>query len=85
MQEDFIDSLVNCRIYLCVSYLPVLLELLSSGEVTPIMNAMFVEPLRELISDMDKYQQMVEQTIDIEAAQKNDFLVRADFDEDLKG
>ncbi|XP_043280096.1 DNA mismatch repair protein Msh2 isoform X2 [Venturia canescens] len=78
-------GLQDCyKIYLCVSNLPVLLEILSSSSPTPVMRAMFVEPLTELISDMDKYQQMVEQTIDIEAAQKNDFMVRADFDTNLQ-
>lgn len=46
---------------------------------------MFTDPLNEFIKDMNKFQQMVEQTIDLDSAEKGDFLVRSEFDDELKG
>ncbi|XP_024935873.1 DNA mismatch repair protein Msh2 isoform X2 [Cephus cinctus] len=78
-------NLQDCyKIYLCVAHLPTLLEQLSAATGVAAFTAMLIEPLKELIEDMDKFQQMVEQTIDLEAAEKGDFLVRPDFDDELK-
>ncbi|XP_076658764.1 DNA mismatch repair protein spel1 isoform X1 [Halictus rubicundus] len=77
-------NLQDCyKIYMSVSQLPRLVEQLSSVNVVAL-KTMFSDPLSELINDMDKYQQMVEQTIDLEAAEKGDFLVRPEFDDELK-
>ncbi|XP_046629416.1 DNA mismatch repair protein Msh2 isoform X1 [Neodiprion virginianus] len=73
-----------CRIYFCVSHLPVLTEQLCNAKYGAAMKAMIVDPLRELISDMDKYQQMIEQTIDLEAAEKGDYMVKPEFNNDLQ-
>lgn len=73
-----------CRIYLCISYLPKLLEqLLPEANVTAL-KAMIIDPLRELVEDMDKFQQLVEQTIDLDAAEKGDFMVNPGFADDFK-
>lgn len=69
---------------MCISHLPRLLEQLSNINVIAL-KTMFSDPLSELIKDMDKFQQMVEQTIDLDSAEKGDFLVRAEFDDELKG
>ncbi|XP_050584471.1 DNA mismatch repair protein Msh2 isoform X1 [Bombus affinis] len=71
------------KIYMCISHLPRLLEQLSNINVIAL-KTMFSDPLSELIKDMDKFQQMVEQTIDLDSAEKGDFLVRAEFDDELK-
>ena len=68
-----------------MAHAPLLMEALSTDSATPAMLAMIVEPMKEIISDMDKFQQMIEQTIDLEAAEKNDFMVKADFDPELEG
>lgn len=70
---------------MCVSYLPKLLEqLLPEANVTAL-KAMIIDPLKELIEDMDKFQQLVEQTIDLDAAEKGDFMVNPGFADDFKG
>ncbi|XP_076230523.1 DNA mismatch repair protein spel1 isoform X2 [Nomia melanderi] len=77
-------TLQDCyKIYNSVSDLPRLVEKLSSVN-TVALKTMFTDSLTELINDMDKYQQMAEQTIDLEAAEKGDFLVRPEFDDELK-
>ncbi|XP_012264178.2 DNA mismatch repair protein Msh2 [Athalia rosae] len=73
-----------CRIHSCVSVLPVLAERLSNSQCGAAMTAMIIDPLRELASDMDKYQQMVEQTIDLDAAEKGDYMVKPEFDKELQ-
>lgn len=67
-----------------MSHLPNIIEQLSSANVAAL-KAMCTDPLTELIKDMDKFQQMVEQTVDLEAAEKGDFLVRPEFDKELEG
>ncbi|XP_012276935.1 DNA mismatch repair protein Msh2 [Orussus abietinus] len=77
-------NLQDCyKIYLCISHLPVLLEQLSTDQ-SAALKAMISDPLKELITDMDKFQQMIEQTMDLDAAGKGDFMVRPDFDDELK-
>lgn len=66
-------------------HMPALLEKLNSSTNVPAMKAMFLDPLKEHIEEMDKFQQMVEQTIDLDAADQGDFFVKPAFDEELKG
>ena len=73
------------RIYMCGNHLPRILEQLSNATDVAAMKAMIIDPLKEYIEDLDKFQQMVEQTIDLEAADKGDFMVKPDFDDELKG
>ncbi|XP_018354792.1 PREDICTED: DNA mismatch repair protein Msh2 [Trachymyrmex septentrionalis] len=78
-------TLQDCyKIYLCVSYLPKLLEQLLLEKNVTALNTMIIEPLKELIEDMDKFQQLIEQTIDLDAAEKGDFMVNPRFADDLK-
>lgn len=80
-------GLQDCyKIYMCMMHIPVFLEILSSADDnTAAMKALIIEPLKETIADMEKFQEMVEQTIDLEASDAGDFLVKADFNDDLKG
>jgi len=64
--------------------LPKLLEQLLLEKNVTALNTMIIEPLKELIEDMDKFQQLVEQTIDLDAAEKGDFMVNPGFADDLK-
>ncbi|XP_020288290.1 DNA mismatch repair protein Msh2 [Pseudomyrmex gracilis] len=80
------SALQDCyKIYLCVSHLPKLLEQLSSEANVAALKAMIIDPLKELIEDMDKFQQLVEQTIDLDAAEKGDFMINPGFSDDFKG
>ena len=77
-------TLQDCyKIYTSMSHLPNIIEQLSNANVAAL-KAMVTDPLTELIKDMDKFQQMVEQTVDLEAAEKGDFLVRPEFDKELE-
>ncbi|XP_050447674.1 DNA mismatch repair protein Msh2 isoform X2 [Cataglyphis hispanica] len=79
------SALQDCyKIYLCVSYLPKLLEQLSTEASVTALKTMIIDPLKELIEDMDKFQQLVEQTIDLDAAEKGDFMVNPGFADDFK-
>uniref|UniRef100_A0ABD2WUW8 DNA mismatch repair proteins mutS family domain-containing protein n=1 Tax=Trichogramma kaykai TaxID=54128 RepID=A0ABD2WUW8_9HYME len=72
------------KIYQCLSHMPVMVEKLQSLNNIAAAKAMFLDPLKEHLEEMDKFQQMVEQTIDLEAADKGEFLVKAEFDDELK-
>lgn len=65
--------------------MPKLLEQLAPEENLAALKALIIDPLKELIEDMDKFQQLVEQTIDLDAAEKGDFMVNPGFSEDFKG
>jgi len=73
-----------CRIYLCTSYLPKLLEQFKSETNVTALQGMIIDPLKELIEDMDKFQQLIEQTIDLDAAEKGDFMINPGFADDFK-
>lgn len=66
-------------------HLPGLIEKLNSVSDVPAVKAMFLDPLKQYLEEMDKFQQMAEQTIDLDAADKGDFFVKPEFDEELKG
>lgn len=48
------------------------------------LRAVIIDPLTELVEDMEKFQQLVEQTIDLDAAEKGDFMVNPGFADDFK-
>ena len=43
----------------------------------------FLEPLRQHASDFEKFRQMVELTIDLEATKQHEFLIKSDYSDDL--
>lgn len=78
-------NLQDCyKIYVCGNHIPKILENLSEAKEVAALKALIIDPLKELVEDLDKFQQMVEQTIDLDSADKGDFMVKADFDDDLK-
>lgn len=50
-----------------------------------VINDMIVNPLEEFLVDMQKYQEMIQTTLDMELAGKGEFFVRASFNSELQG
>lgn len=44
-----------------------------------------VASFQDSLNDFRKFQEMVEQTIDLDRVEQHEFVVKADFDDDLKG
>ena len=65
--------------------LPVMVEKLDAITNVMAVKANIVDPLIELFKDMDPFQKMVEQTIDLNAADRGDFFVKPEFDPELEG
>lgn len=70
------------KIYQVVSRVPEILKLLSDVENTAV-NSMLCTPIKDIIQDLKKIEDLVEEIIDIESLKKGEYLVRASFDEQL--
>lgn len=78
-------SLHDCyRVYQAVSSIPGMISILRKLE-NNCVKAAIIEPISELMSDMDKYQAMIEQTLDMDLVDRGEYLIKPDFDEELKG
>ncbi|ESO08158.1 hypothetical protein HELRODRAFT_190918 [Helobdella robusta] len=89
-------GLMECyKIYKVVEVLPKFVEVLGRCEEEDEDGGMvnkrcakwrelFVDPMKELISDFGKFKEMVETTLDLEKVDDNEFLVKSDFDESLQ-
>ena len=76
------------RIYQAVSRLPLMLEALSNqnnGSPHPTLRAAIIDPLRDTIGEMDKFQEMIETTLDMDVVDRGEFLVKPSFDENFQG
>ncbi|XP_068207962.1 DNA mismatch repair protein Msh2-like [Palaemon carinicauda] len=79
-------TLQDCyRFYLCVQRLPNLCEAIAKYEGPHVTSlaAVFTTPLQELISDLTKFQEMIETTVDMEQAKLGEYVIKPDFDEKL--
>ncbi|XP_012937980.1 DNA mismatch repair protein Msh2 [Aplysia californica] len=79
-------TLQDCyRVYQALDKMPLLLETLekSEGKHRALLMEMFSNPVKELLLDFAKYQEMVETTVDMEQIQQHEFVIRADFDDNL--
>ncbi|XP_013173295.1 PREDICTED: DNA mismatch repair protein Msh2 isoform X2 [Papilio xuthus] len=77
-------SLHDCyRIYQAIERLPSLLQCLAQADNATV-HAALSEPISELHGDIEKFQQMIETTVDMEAIDRGEYLVKASFDEQLQ-
>lgn len=68
--------------------MPSLVEALkSSNGENPhtTLKTVFINTLDEQINDMSKFQEMMDSTLDMAMVDRGEFLIKAEFDEELKG
>jgi DNA mismatch repair protein MSH2 len=73
------------RIYQAVGRVPQLIQSLDGHDDCPALCCTFVEPLKDLLNDMQRFQEMVETTLDMDQVDRGEFLVKPSFDDDLRG
>jgi DNA mismatch repair ATPase MutS len=74
------------RLYQFADHLKPLISLLDSidCDVGDQIQAKFVHPLRLLDSELGNYRLMIENTIDLDMAKQNEFVINSAFDEELQ-
>ncbi|GLH03733.1 DNA mismatch repair protein spellchecker 1 [Gryllus bimaculatus] len=78
-------TLQECyRIYQAVSTLPEMVTTLKAPQVLTKLQAVFVEPLEELLGDMEGFKKMIDSTLDMEEVEKGNYLIKSSFDPDLE-
>jgi len=66
-----------------VQKLPDLVQTLSnSNNIT--LSSIITTPLKEFVNDMNKYQAMIEETIDFNLVERGEFLIQSGFDDELQ-
>ncbi|XP_073986421.1 DNA mismatch repair protein spel1 isoform X2 [Rhodnius prolixus] len=75
------------RIYQGIAKIPSLLSTLQEyrreGAHATLL-AVIVEPLKDCLNDLEKYQEMILSTLDMTLVDRGEYLVKAEFDEDLQ-
>lgn len=59
------------------------METLGNSE-NKTLNSVITIPLKELVNDMEKYQTMIEETIDLNLVERGEFLIQSGFDDELQ-
>lgn len=80
-------TLQDCyRGYVCIYKLPNLIQDLEKHESDKrhVLDSYFIDPIKLLQEDFNKFAEMVNETLDVDMAEKGDFIVRKDIHEDFK-
>lgn len=72
------------KVYQGIDKIPLVVSVLREVS-NKTMNTMFVNPLNDLMEDMQNYQQMIETTLDMDLVDKGEFLIKPSFDSELEG
>ncbi|KAK3589346.1 hypothetical protein CHS0354_009989 [Potamilus streckersoni] len=79
-------TLQDCyRVYQAIDKMPYLLETLEKhqGKHRGLLMELFTNPAKELLMDFAKFQEMVETTMDLDQVENHEFVIKADFDDNL--
>ncbi|KAK7478892.1 hypothetical protein BaRGS_00029873 [Batillaria attramentaria] len=79
-------TLQDCyRVYQAIDKMPYLVEALEghTGQHATLIMAAFSNPIKELLLDFAKFQEMVETTLDLDMVEQHEFVIKPDFDENL--
>ncbi|CAG5124986.1 unnamed protein product [Candidula unifasciata] len=79
-------GLQDCyKVYQALDKMPHLLESLEKhqGQHSALLKELFCNPVKELLVDFSKFQEMVETTVDLAQVNNHEFVIRADFDDNL--
>ena len=70
-----------------LSRLPMLVDCLlqQSGPHSDVILQMLIQPLRTSNDKLIKLKEMIETTVDLQQAEQGEFIVKADFDDQLGG
>lgn len=79
----FVNILFCFSIYQTIDKLPHMVSALATANHKTI-NTYFVDPLNGFLEDMQKFQTMIETTLDMDLVDKGEFLVKPSFDDDLQ-
>ncbi|XP_076317176.1 DNA mismatch repair protein Msh2-like isoform X2 [Tachypleus tridentatus] len=80
-------TLQDCyKIYLFLNHLPAIRNQLESqkGQCMVVFRELYCCPFKDFEEDFMKFKEMVETTLDMSLVENGEFLVRPDFDQDLK-
>lgn len=72
---------------MCLTKLPKLIEDLDGFDASKksVLISYFVDPLNSLKEDSTKFVEMIETTLDVNLAEHGEFMIKPEFDENLKG
>lgn len=78
------------RIYQVVIRLPAMLSCLENRipedpEKAKIIEAMYTSPIRRLATTLKKLEELVETTIDLDALENHEYIIKAQFNDELQG
>ena len=75
------------RVYQVIKSLPIMIQTLNSydGDKKALLDAVFLSKIKDFYNGLGKLEELVEHTIDLEAADHHQYLIKADFNQELHG
>ncbi|KAK4883145.1 hypothetical protein RN001_006464 [Aquatica leii] len=77
-------SLQDCyRVYQTVGNIPAMISVLRKSQNSYI-KAMLIDPICDLLIDMERYQNMIEETLDLDLVDRGEYFVKPSYNEELE-